>query len=305
MFRLLGFRTNKTWKKILSITYLVFCALFVIVAITEKRKGQITAYDFWIDKATWFVLLITAVSPYIFLSDTKFRDKLPLFRKRSKGASVAGMLIAVFSLFLIYGAVYSAHSAEYKADMKNHTYVAVSSKDATCENDGEIQKCCEYCGKETTETVDKLGHSMTEASRKAATANGEGYIVNKCTVCGKEETVILEKLIQNESSSNTVTEVTTNEVTAEVTEEPSTEFEWEPAIGNLYKDVELYIVTEDKSFLYGIVTEYNSSAHKVKVYLVEGETFMWFPTREVSYLTKLKVRSDDPNLPENRLESVF
>lgn len=305
MFRLLGFRTNKTWKKILSITYLVFCALFVIVAITEKRKGQITAYDFWIDKATWFVLLITAVSPYIFLSDTKFRDKLPLFGKRSKGASVAGMLIAVFSLFLIYGAVYSAHSAEYKADMKNHAYVVVSAEDADCENGGEILKRCEYCEDEITETVEKLGHSMTEVSRKEATAKEGGYIVNKCTVCGKEETVVLEKLIQNESDSNAVTEVTTKEETAEDTEEPSAEFEWKSAIGNLYKDVELYIVTEDKSFLYGIVTEYNSSAHKVKVYLVEGETFMWFPTREVSYLMKLKVRSDDPNLPENRSESGF
>ncbi len=299
--KLLGFRTNKTWKKVLSILYLVFCILFVIVAIAEKRKGQITVYDCWVDKAEWFVLLLAIFSPYIFLSDTKLRNKLPLFKKHTTGSSIGGMMIVLASLIMIYGFVYSAHSAEYKADMKNHTYVAVSSKDATCENDGEILKCCEYCGKEMTETVVKLGHSMVAVTQKEATEKEEGQIVNRCTICGKEETVILKKLAQNElSSNNNATEVTVCEATAKTSAEPSTEFEWKPAIGNLYKDVELYIVTEEKCFLYGIVTEYNSSAHKVQVYLVEGETFMWFPTREISYLTKLKVRSDDPHLPENK-----
>lgn len=38
---LLGFRTNKTWKKVLSIVYLVFCVLFAFYAIIGERKGQV------------------------------------------------------------------------------------------------------------------------------------------------------------------------------------------------------------------------------------------------------------------------
>lgn len=333
---LLGFRTNKTWKKVLSIVYLVFCVLFAFYAIIGERKGQVTVYDYWINKASYIVLAFSLFCPYIFLSNTKFRDKLPLFKKHSTGASIGGLLIVFVALIIVFGIVNSAHSAEYKADMKNHAYTVISSKDATCETDGEIISSCDYCGKENTEIVAKLGHNMTEITRKEATENEDGKIVNKCSVCGKEETITLEKLTQkkettkatkatekkNESTTRNQTELitekatvekttkattvksttikTTTEVTTKTPTEPITEFKWKSAIGNLYNGVELYIVTEDKASLYGVVTEYDTTAHRVQVYLVEGDTFMWFPTREVSFLNQLKVRSDDPHLPENR-----
>ena len=325
--KLLGFRTDKTWKKVISISYLIFCFVFFVFAITGERKGQITSYDYWINKTSYLVLSLAPFSPYIFLSDTKLRNKLPLFNKHSTTASIGGLLIVLVALFILFGVIDSAHSDEYKADMKNHAYTVISSKDATCETDGEIISSCEYCGKETTEIIAKLGHNMTEITRKEATENEDGQIVNKCSVCGKEETIILEKLTKKEETtkankttekkkesttekktelitekptSEKTTVTTTTKVTTNTPTEPITEFKWKSAIGNLYNGVELYIVTEEKSSLYGVVTEYDTTAHRVQVYLVEGDIFMWFPTREVSFLNKLKVRSDDPHLPENR-----
>lgn len=303
---LLGFRTNKTWKKIITISYLILCVAFAVFAIFEGRKGQITSYDYLINKISNIVLVFCSFCPYIFLSNTKFRDKLPLFKKHSIGASIGGLSIVFIALFIIYGVVNYAHSSEYKADMKNHAYIQVSSKDATCETDGEIEYYCEYCEKTNTEIIAKLGHSMVEVTRKEATENEDGQIVNKCSTCGKQETITLDKLTQKDTttkeSTETVTEETTQLITTQATE-PITEFKWKSAIGNLYNGVELYIVTEGKSFLYGVVTEYDTSAHQVQVYLVEGDNYMWFPTREVSFLTKLKVRSDDPYLPENMINN--
>lgn len=209
---LLGFRTNKIWKKVISISYLIFCVAFAIIAITGERKGQITSYDYWIDKACWGIFALALFCPYIFLSNTKFRDKLPLFKKHSTGASIGGLLIVFVALIVVFGVVDSAHSAEYKADMKNHAYTVISSKDATCETDGEIISSCDYCGKENTEIVAKLGHKMTEITRKEATENEDGQIVNKCSVCGKEETITLEKEATaktTEKQTELITETTT------------------------------------------------------------------------------------------------
>ena len=127
--------------------------------------------------------------------------KLPLFRKHSIRASVGGLLIVFVALLIVFGVVDSAHSLEYKADMKNHAYDVVSSKEATCEADGEVIYYCEYCGKESTEIIAKLGHSMSEVARKEATENAEGQIINKCSVCGKEETIALEKLTKEENTT--------------------------------------------------------------------------------------------------------
>lgn len=190
---LLGFRTNKTWKKIITISYLILCVAFAVFAIFEGRKGQITSYDYLINKISNIVLVFCSFCPYIFLSNTKFRDKLPLFKKHSIGASIGGLSIVFIALFIIYGVVDYAHSSEYKADMKNHAYIQVSSKDATCETDGEIEYYCEYCEKTNIEIIAKLGHSMVEVTRKEATENEDGQIVNKCSICGKEETITLKK----------------------------------------------------------------------------------------------------------------
>lgn len=104
---------------------------------------------------------------------------------------------------------------------------------------------------------------------------------------------VKESLTVDDNTKENLTEDFTKETTTEAT----TEFEWLSAIGNSYTGVELYIVTDDTTTLYGVVTDYDTKLHRVQVYLKEADSFMWFPTREVSFLNKLKVRSDDPRLP--------
>ena len=47
---LLGFRTDKIWKKIVSVLYLLFCMFFVIGVFSDFKTGKITAYDIIIEK---------------------------------------------------------------------------------------------------------------------------------------------------------------------------------------------------------------------------------------------------------------
>lgn len=229
---LLGFRSNKGWKKFLSVAYLVVCGLLAFSAITGSRAGQITTYDFLVDKAWKMTIVLLFLSPYIFLSNTRFRDIIPLFKRRNAGLSFVGMLIVVFAIAFIGGGITSMHSEEYQADMENHAYVVVTSEGSNCTSEVVASLKCEYCGKETEEAippsghklneqsrvdpdcvtagsitstcgncgeviiepVDALGHTLTELSRIEASCTKTGKVQSKCDICGEEVTEELEVL---------------------------------------------------------------------------------------------------------------
>lgn len=194
---LLGFRSNKIWKKIISVAYLVVCGLVLLGTLVEGRQGQVTMYDHIINKVYSIVLVLTLVSPYIFLSDTKIRNTLPLFKDKTRGKSIGGMAIVLVCLFALSGIVNGFHSAEYKADMENHAYVVVSSKDADCTTPGEVEYYCEYCGRTEIKTDEALGHDMKETSRTEPTCTVKGSVLSKCSRCGTESTSELEVLGHN------------------------------------------------------------------------------------------------------------
>ena len=171
---LFGFRSNKWWKKVLSAFYLSFCAIMLIGALLSDKTGKITTYDYIIDKIHSLILLSILFSPYIFLSNTKFRSKLPLLKKHTFISSSISMMFIVILLFTIFGFVNTLHSAEYLEDMENHAYVQTAETAATCETDGQIERLCEYCGCKKTEIIPTTGHKMNETARESATETNDG-----------------------------------------------------------------------------------------------------------------------------------
>ena len=190
---LLGFRSNKKWKKVISVCYLVFCGLFLLFCLTETRKGQVTVYDFILGKICWIILFFIFISPYIFLSNTELRSVLPLFKKAKKSKRAIGLTIVVVGSFVAFGVVNDLHSAPYKADMENHAFVVASSVGATCTRAGEIEYYCEYCGLTEIQEGKTLGHDMQEVSRiDACTSNGS--ILLACSRCTEKETLHTDPL---------------------------------------------------------------------------------------------------------------
>ena len=76
------------------------------------------------------------------------------------------------------------------------------------------------------------------------------------------------------------------------------DFEWLPATGHLYPGVELYIVTDTTTTLYGVVTELDTQGTQVQIYLSASDEAQWFERRTDWFSDVLKVRSDDPHLPQ-------
>lgn len=246
--KLLGFRTNKIWKKIVSILYLIFCFIYLLGVIGTEKYVNITNHDFIISQICDSLIFVIMITPYIFLSNTKFRNILPLFKKHSIGASTIGLIIVTIIIGVISGIIDASHSEEFLNDRENHAY-SETVTEATCEKVGEIKRFCEYCGISETESIPKLnhkkieisktepscenageiieqcelcnkefkeslkalGHKMAEISRKDATETTEGEIIEECTVCGKQKKTFLEKLqINSSSKENTPTSKTSS-----------------------------------------------------------------------------------------------
>lgn len=223
--KLLGFRSGKIFKKIASIFYLFMCAMVLIAGLSIARVGQITMMDYIIDKLVYVIITLWMLSPYLFLSNTKIREKLPLFKEHKTKSSALGMgIVSVFFIVLLV-IVFVLHSPEYKADMKNHDYKAETSTAATCESDGSIHYVCDYCGTASDEEVSALGHKMVEFSRKEATYTENGEIVTRCELCGKEEITVLEKLVSSEAVSETESEETSEILNSDSIEPHESDFE--------------------------------------------------------------------------------
>ena len=198
---MLGFRSNKLWKKIVSISYLCICGLIFVASMFIGRAGQITVYDHIIDKIFYALLTVWLITPYMFLSNTKLRAKLPLFRQCTRRASILGMTIVSVVIFVLFAITFALHSPEYQADMANHAYITTSSVEPTCEEDGKIQYLCTYCEKTLEEKISAKGHSFKEISRKEPTYSENGEIINQCELCQKTETITLDKLIDNNATT--------------------------------------------------------------------------------------------------------
>lgn len=70
----------------------------------------------------------------------------------------------------------------------NHTYAYVTTKAATCTQDGRQTYQCTKCGLVNTQapgkTIPKLGHNMKRVTTKQPTCGATGTYVTKCTRCG-------------------------------------------------------------------------------------------------------------------------
>lgn len=269
--KILGFRTNKVWKKILSVIYLVCFALFALGGLTGGRYEKITVLDFWIDKLYTVILLLMFLSPYIFLSNTKFRDKLPLFKKHNGWISTVGMIIVILVIAILSDFVNNLHSKEYLSDMENHAYIEVSKKDATCEADGKIAYHCEYCGIDTTKTVKATGHTWDNGViTTEATCTETGINTYTCTTCNdvknedikatghtmKQVSADKEEIVYKcESCGEENIETTSQEKTVESKEEKTVTFE---EIYTAYKNNELSADDTYKGNRYRITCTFSS-----------------------------------------------
>jgi hypothetical protein len=166
---LLGFRSGKLWKKVISVFYIFSCATYLLTIFFQDKKAS--GIDFFLDVLFELLMLLFMVSPYIFLSNTKFRNKVPLFKDYTWKSSFLGMVIVACAISVAMSFVLSFHSVEYKSNGEEEGFVIIEKQDATCTEKGYIKKMCDNCDHVTVEDIEPLGHDFRNS---------------KCSRCGEK-----------------------------------------------------------------------------------------------------------------------
>lgn len=113
--KLWGFQTEVPYKKLLAFLYYFFCLLLLIAAVVTPPFIPAGVYDTLIWKISLLILVVWTLTPAIFLSKTKLRDRLPFLKNYNLMSSLVGMGFIFIAFTYLFGMVLSWHSAEYKA----------------------------------------------------------------------------------------------------------------------------------------------------------------------------------------------
>ena len=92
--KIFGFRSGKSYKMIPALLYYAFMAFFIGASIYgELRYYKFEPMDYVLMVYKYIFFAILFFSPLIFLSDFKYREKLPFFKNRTVGSSFIGIMI--------------------------------------------------------------------------------------------------------------------------------------------------------------------------------------------------------------------
>ena len=125
--RLFGFRSNTPWKKGVSIIYYIACCTFFIIAMVTPPLVPASVVDTILTKFSSLLLVLTTVSPAIFLSDTPIRDNLPFFKVKNLLSSMTGLLIVWTLLMYFFFCIESLHSPDYKMEFGAYIFAAFNN----------------------------------------------------------------------------------------------------------------------------------------------------------------------------------
>lgn len=112
--KLWGFRTNKLWKKIIAVLYYLFCLILIILSLNDVPEIKADLYDMIIYKVSTILMSTSYLIPMIFISNFKFKDKIPLLKKKKWWSDVFGFIIIFLFMFCCSNVVTLFHSKDYQ-----------------------------------------------------------------------------------------------------------------------------------------------------------------------------------------------
>lgn len=100
--KVFGFRSGKSYKMIPALLYYAFMAFFIGASVYgEIRYYKFETMDYVLMVYKYIFFAILFFSPLIFLSNFKYREKLPFFKKHTTSSSLIGLIIVwMFCYFM-------------------------------------------------------------------------------------------------------------------------------------------------------------------------------------------------------------
>ena len=125
---------------ILAILYYGFMTFYIITGI----YGEIKYYTFEPMDVVLFVIkyiffFILFFSPAIFLSDFKYRDSIPLFKRRTAGASITGLIIIWMFCYLMVNINIYCMSDTWKKSRDDYNRYLIEQREKTTQS-GDVNE---------------------------------------------------------------------------------------------------------------------------------------------------------------------
>ena len=99
-----------------ALLWYALCVAVLICGMTAEVPVPADAHDKFLYRIGAIIIFLWLLSPALFLSDSKMRSYLPLFRRRQFGFSMLGMMIAFVFFAYLFASLESLHSAAYQEE---------------------------------------------------------------------------------------------------------------------------------------------------------------------------------------------
>ena len=112
--KLLGFRSNRLWKKIIAYLYYLLCLIIIFYSFIKVPQIESNLYDMIIYKISIILRTLAFLIPPLLISNFSIKDKLPFFKKKKWWSDVFGF-IGIFIIMICFSYLVSLfHSNDYQ-----------------------------------------------------------------------------------------------------------------------------------------------------------------------------------------------
>ena len=113
--KLFGFRSGISYKMVLAfLYYAIMLITFVTSIVNEITYFSFEEVDIILFISKYIFIGLAVFSPAIFLSDFKYVEGLPLFKKKQLSSSIIGMVIVIAFSYFMWSVDIYAMSKTYK-----------------------------------------------------------------------------------------------------------------------------------------------------------------------------------------------
>lgn len=134
MKKLMGFRTDKLWVKILASCYYLFCITYFIVLIIKMPSFALNTYDLIIYKLSLAINGLAFLVPTIVISNFKYKQKLPILKNKKWWSDIFGFIITFVLMLCLSSIVSLFHSRDYQDKYEQFYKTKVLYKNLLQEN---------------------------------------------------------------------------------------------------------------------------------------------------------------------------
>lgn len=155
--KIFGFRSGKSYKMIPALLYYAFMLFFIGASVYgELRYYKFETMDYVLMVYKYIFFAILFFSPLIFLSNFKYREKIPFFKNHTTASSIIGLIIVWMFCYFMAQVNILCMSDTWVQSQKAYTEKLKQEQEEALKKQNSDEKETEITTKEQNKTTNKV-----------------------------------------------------------------------------------------------------------------------------------------------------